>query len=314
MAGKILVIGSSCVDVILQLDHLPVTEEDMHPRSQSFRLGGCAYNVANILGKAGADVTFVTPVGLKGIFGPYVLRGFEEQPWVHPVLLPGEENGCCYCLVESSGERTFLSVHGAEYTFSSSWMEEVMDRKYDLVYVSGLEIEERTGMELVTFLEGLQGTEVFYAPGPRVLRIDPERQRRILALHPVLHLNRTEACALAGEEDPEKAALLLQGRTGNCVTVTCGRDGAVGVDRTGKMVRVPAMEAKVVDTIGAGDAHAGILLCGLAGGWDFRKTLETANRISAQVVSVEGASLDRETVLRVLQSAGSTPGETEKTE
>ena len=81
MAGRILVIGSSCVDVILQLDHLPVTEEDMHPKSQRFRMGGCAYNAANILGKAGADVTFVTPVGMKGLFGPFVLRAVKAQPW-----------------------------------------------------------------------------------------------------------------------------------------------------------------------------------------------------------------------------------------
>ena len=31
-AKKILVIGSTCVDIIITLDHLPKTAEDLHPR------------------------------------------------------------------------------------------------------------------------------------------------------------------------------------------------------------------------------------------------------------------------------------------
>ena len=37
---KLLVIGSTCVAIILTLDHLPVTGEDLHPKSQSMALGG----------------------------------------------------------------------------------------------------------------------------------------------------------------------------------------------------------------------------------------------------------------------------------
>lgn len=40
---KILIIGSTCVDIIINVDHLPKTEEDIHPFSQSMALGGCAY-------------------------------------------------------------------------------------------------------------------------------------------------------------------------------------------------------------------------------------------------------------------------------
>ena len=72
MDKNVLVIGSTCVDVIIRVDHLPRTEENLHPESQRFTIGGCAYNVANILGRAGAPTTFVTPVGLQGVFGGFV--------------------------------------------------------------------------------------------------------------------------------------------------------------------------------------------------------------------------------------------------
>jgi len=58
---NVLVIGSTCVDVIIRVDHLPKTEENLHPYSQRFAIGGCAYNAANILGRGGAKLTFVTP-------------------------------------------------------------------------------------------------------------------------------------------------------------------------------------------------------------------------------------------------------------
>ena len=63
---SVLVIGSTCVDVIIRVDHLPRTEENLHPQSQRFAIGGCAYNVANILGRAQAPPSHVAPAGGRG--------------------------------------------------------------------------------------------------------------------------------------------------------------------------------------------------------------------------------------------------------
>lgn len=117
---KILIIGSTCVDIIINVDHLPKTEEDIHPFSQSMALGGCAYNAANIIRQFGAPHTFISPVG-TGVYGDYVRKELKQKGV--PVLadVPDQENGCCYCLVERGGERTFMSLHGAEYTFSRTW-------------------------------------------------------------------------------------------------------------------------------------------------------------------------------------------------
>ena len=73
MGKSVLVIGSACADVIIRVDHLPAREENLHPSGQRFRLGGCACNAADVLGRGGADTVFVTPVGLQGVYGPWVL-------------------------------------------------------------------------------------------------------------------------------------------------------------------------------------------------------------------------------------------------
>ena len=45
----VLVIGSTCVDIIINIDHLPKTQENLRPTAQSMALGGCAYNVAYVM-------------------------------------------------------------------------------------------------------------------------------------------------------------------------------------------------------------------------------------------------------------------------
>ena len=160
---SVLVIGSTCVDVIINLERLPKTGEDLHPKSQSLAMGGCAYNVANILRQAGASFTFATPVG-SGIYGDYVASHLKASGFFTPVPRQEEENGCCYCLVEESGERTFLSCHGPEYSFQKEWLDSLDLAGYSMVYICGLEVEAPTGKNLVNFLEENRHMEIYFAP------------------------------------------------------------------------------------------------------------------------------------------------------
>ena len=297
---NVLVIGSTCVDVILRIDHLPKTEENIHPHSQRFAVGGCAYNVANILGRAGADMTFVTPVGRRGIFGGFVREKLDELGFTDYVDLPEGENGCCYCFVERNGERTFASLHGVEYTFDPAWMTKYAGKAFDYAYVCGLEIEERTGEALVSYLETAPVGTIVYAPGPRGARIRKELTDRLFALHPVLHINAGEARAMAGTDNLDAAMHALYKATGNTVIVTAGASGVHYIDDTGVHTVPGAPASHVVDTIGAGDSHAGATLLGLCRGMTLESSLAMANRVSAAVVETDGATLSDEDFSRVV--------------
>ncbi|MBQ8620057.1 MAG: carbohydrate kinase family protein [Clostridia bacterium] len=297
---NVLVIGSTCVDVILRVDHLPRTEENIHPESQRFAIGGCAYNVANILGRGGADMTFITPVGRRGVFGPFVREALAPLGFATMIDLPEEQNGCCYCFVEKNGERTFASVHGAEYTFDPAWMAPYEGKAFDYGYVCGLEIEERTGDKLASWLEGAKIGTLVYAPGPRGMRVRKELTDRLYALHPILHVNAGEAKALSGCEDLDDALRALHERTGNTVIATMGASGARCLE-DGKLFTVPSVPAAhVVDTIGAGDSHIGATLLGLCRGMTLESSLAMANGVSAAVVQTSGATLSDEDFARVI--------------
>lgn len=295
---RLLIIGSTCVDVILRLDHLPTTGEDMHP-VQRFAMGGCAFNVAQVPKAYDVDLRFVTPIGDHGVFSDFVRAHLDNAGFRGPITVPDSENGCCYCLVERSGERTFLSVHGIEYSFHAEYMDAFAGERFDYTYICGLEVEETTGGELVAWLEAhpdIAGT-VVYAPGPRGIEVDANRTDRILALHPILHLNEQEAQSLAGmsgSEDPVLAAAqALHAKTGKMVIVTCGADGVLWISADGSVHTAPSVPATVVDTIGAGDSHCGAVLTGLTLGWSEDDTMRFANKIASEVVAQEGGAYIR---------------------
>lgn len=295
---RLLIIGSTCVDVILRLDHLPTTGEDMHP-VQRFAMGGCAFNVAQVPKAYDVDLRFVTPIGDHGVFSDFVRAHLGNAGFRGPITVPDSENGCCYCLVERSGERTFLSVHGVEYSFHAEYMEAFAGERFDYTYICGLEVEEKTGGELVAWLEAhpdITGT-VVYAPGPRGIEVDANRTERILALHPILHLNEQEAQSLAGISDSGNpvlaAAQALHAKTGNMVIVTCGADGVLWISADGSVHSAPSVPSTVVDTIGAGDSHCGAVLTGLTLGWSEGDTMRFANQIASEVVAQEGGAYIR---------------------
>ena len=78
----------------------------------------------------------------------------------------------------------------------------------------------------------------------------------------LVRCNRTEAKLMTGEPDPDRAAEALLAGGARIVVVTLGPDGALlrGKGRA----HAPGRPARVVSTVGAGDAFTGVLLAHLA--------------------------------------------------
>lgn len=287
---KILVIGSTVADIIINLDYLPSTAQDVNIKSQEMSLGGCAYNVSDMIHHFGVPYRLFSPVG-TGLYGDFVRNQLAAKGLASPMPTPDQPNGCCYCFVENSGERTFVCDHGAEYLFYKEWFDTLKMEKVSSIYICGLEIEDQTGSTIVDFLEANSSIPVFFAPGPRICFIDPLLMERIFALHPVVHLNEDELCGFTGAAALEEGAKALFSLTGNTVIVTHGAEGAYYYDGE-EFIHVPPVKAeKVVDTIGAGDSHIGTVMACLAKGKSTYEAIKTANAVSSLVVSKKGATL-----------------------
>lgn len=77
------------------------------------------------------------------------------------------------------------------------------------------------------------------------------------------------------------------------LVVTRGASGASLLMRDQAAVDVAPVEAlQVIDTVGAGDALASVLLLGLSQGWPMRQTLERAQQFASAMVGQRGATVD----------------------
>ncbi len=289
---KILVIGSAVVDVVINLDHLPSRSQDVHVINQQLRLGGCAYNASDIIRHFGVPYIPFFPIG-TGAYGDFVRSEFARRGIETPIPTPDSDNGCCYCFVEADGERTFISYHGAEYLFQPEWFDLLDTSEIEDVYICGLEVEEKTGKHVVSFLEQHPELNVFFAPGPRLNVIEPDLMDRVFALKPVIHLNEEEACSYTGADNKEAAARLLYGKSGNTVIITLGKEGCYYYDGATEEI-IPGVPAVQKDTIGAGDSHIGAVIACMASGHPLPEAIRIANRISSAVVETDGALLDED--------------------
>ncbi len=81
----------------------------------------------------------------------------------------------------------------------------------------------------------------------------------------MVRANRAEAEVLTGEPDPERAALALRKAGAELVVLTLGSGGAILRGDGGLRIDAPAVTpARVLSTVGAGDALTGTLLARLA--------------------------------------------------
>ena len=288
---KTLVIGSTVCDVVIEVERLPKIGEDENIRHQSLHIGGCAFNVSRMLTLFQSDHVLFTPVG-QGVYGDFVREYFKQEKI--PVLLePSRSNGCCYCIVDQSGERTFICEHGAEYFFNEEWFDRINTKDFQFVYICGLEIEETSGDQIISFLEKNLHLTIFFAPGPRICKIEKEKMQRLLALHPILHLNKSEIFAFSNQDSLEKAVEETYLLNQNTIIVTLGAEGAYYKDDTESSF-IPTKQMEPVDTIGAGDGHIGTVIACLSHSMPLKQAIQVANKVSGKIVQKKGATLTKE--------------------
>lgn len=294
---KVLVIGSTVCDVILYLDHVPQIKEDVHPKKQLLAIGGCGFNTAHVLASTDTPYTFISPVG-TGVFGEFVLKEMAKAN-VQSDIRVKTDNGCCYCLVEESGERSFISVHGAEYFFKKSWTKSLDESEYKIGYICGLEVEDVDGEELVDYVCS-SSIQFVFAPGPRINSIQNERVDRLISHGVILHLNDDEVLQYTNKKSIEEAARYLQSLTNNLVIITSGSKGCYFYDGNDNGW-ISTTSVKVVDTIGAGDSHVGAFLSHYLKNGDVRGALAFANKVAGLVVGQEASTLSEETYRKLVK-------------
>ena len=294
-----LVIGSTCVDVIIRVPKFPMPGQDVNTDGAKWSLGGTAFNVAKALQKAKSPFVLCSPVG-RGVYAEFVEKELKRNKIPLFAKIPSQENGACWCLVNAKNEHAFICAHKAEYLFDRKFYKKIDFKKVDSVYFCGLEMEEKTSEAEIDFLleqkklaaqEG-RPLKIFFDPSARVMSIKKSLLKKIWRLNPILHLNQKEAFSITGLDTVPAAAAALFKLTKNDIIMTTGKSGSYifeGATQKGK--KVPGVKAKVVNTIGCGDAHLGVCVARIKAGDSLADAVLAANKYAARVAETERASL-----------------------
>lgn len=284
---KCLVIGAAMLDIVMEIGSLPKSGDDVYASSQEMSVGGCAYNVADILKHFQLPYTLLAPVG-NGPYGKIISEKLASAGHVSSLSEIDGDNGYCLCLVESSGERTFITLPGVECSYKKEWLDSVDGSLYDMVYICGYELESSSA--IIDFCVAHPHLEVYYAPSPRIMDMDMTIHERVFSLDPIIHLNESEALSFTACNNVKDAAGKLFGMTGNLVIVTLGAKGCYYCN-DGDCGYIDGTPSSVVDTIGAGDSHVGAFIAGAIQGLSTVDALCQAGKVSAKIVAQKGATM-----------------------
>jgi len=279
---RVVCLDTVMMDVVVTVEQLPARGGDALASRRVVSAGG-GFNLMSAARRQGVDALYVGQLGV-GHFADRARESLAAEGVTVALGARGElDLGVCIVIVDSLGERTFVTSPGAELTMTAEELAGVTVGPGDVVYLSGYDVVYPELAPVVAPWLGTLREDVVVAfdPGPRVGDIDPDVLSGVLARTTWLLLNVAEAHELSGYHVARDAAQALRATT-RCavVVVRDGERGSVGVDANGTVV-APGFSVDVVDTNGAGDVHNAVLMGELLRGRPLEEALVRANAAAA---------------------------------
>ncbi len=240
--------------------------------SATLTIGSSSAILACGAARLGLKVAFIG-VCSGDVFGRFMLDEMQKRDVniEHVIIRPGGSTGLSLILTRGS-DRAILTYPGLIPALKAEDVSEDLLRQTRHLHVASYFLQT----SLQAGLPGLfERAHSFGMTTSLDTNWDPQDRwdsvREILPVVDVFLPNAAEARAIANQKDVRHAALQLAEKAKR-VAVKLGAEGALGAQGK-QLVQVPSLKAKVVDTVGAGDAFDAGFLYGYLKGWELEKAL-----------------------------------------
>ena len=287
--SKIVVIGSSNTDMVVQSDHLPVPGETVLGGEFFMNPGGKGANQAVAASRFGGDVIFISRLG-NDIFGEKyrdILKK-EKISTGHVYTDPDAASGIALITVDSKGENAIVVAPGANSRLDRSDIDKA-EKEFKGAEFFLLQLE----IPIDTVIYAAQkasksGKKVVLNPAPA-----QELPEELLKTLYIITPNETEAEMLSGIQvndidSARSAAWAIRKRGVDVVIITMGSRGAY-IYSDEVEIHVPASEVTARDTTAAGDVFNGALVVALAEQLPLSEAVQLANNAASLSVTKLGA-------------------------
>jgi len=286
MQNKVVVIGSTNIDMVMNLKSLPKHGETIGNGKFQIHYGGKGANQAVGAARAGAEVTFVSCLG-KDDFAESLVNNFEKDgiKTEHITVLEHASTGTALIMVDEQAENCIGVAPEANGKLVPKHINQAKAAIQSSDYVLlQLEVPKET-VEYAIHFTARMNKKVILNPAPAVkLSEDIYKQLNIIVL------NESEAQFLANtslNNEKKIASYFLRKGVKN-VILTLGAKGAF-IANAEIAKRIPAFKVKAVDTTAAGDVFCGALAAALTAKSTLEEAATFASAASAIAVTRVGA-------------------------
>jgi ribokinase len=304
MQKKILVVGSSNVDLVLRIPRFHRPGETITGENLVTVFGGKGANQAVAAKRLGGNVRFITKMGIDH-YGETYRNYLVENGFARDAILQDRKHptGLAIIEVNPKGENRIIVSPGANGSLTRSDVAR-LDQLWKGVGVFVTQLE----IPLATVQRGLRmardrGAITLLNPSP----VFP-LSSGLLSLVDFLVPNEWEAQALTrmrlkGTQDLSKVARKLLATGSRNVVITMGARGVFFKNKDTEL-RMRAFKVKSVDSTSAGDAFMGGLACGLSEDMPIEDALRFAGAVGALATTKLGAQPSLPTRAEVNALAG----------
>lgn len=319
----VITIGSATIDSFVESDSANVVSVSTREHSTDFMsypygakvevqsyktaVGGGGLNAAANFAHLGVKTAAIFKIG-EDFQGKNILAKVEEAGVDTSLVVKSstENSGSSVILLSFEGNRTVLAYRGANGTLKESEIDFEAIKNAKWLYIAPLNGQSGAVLDKLAHFAEEHNTNVAINPGSSSLKRGLKYFEKILATAEVVVMNKEEAslvtkievrpdtkseCFSSETIHPDIKTMLdkLKSMDAKVVIITDGKNGVYAFDGE-HYYKCPEFPAKVVSTLGAGDALSSTFTAALEyTNWNIEKSLMLASVNAASVVSNFGA-------------------------
>jgi len=289
--GKIVVIGSSNTDMVVNSPKMPLPGETILGGEFDVFPGGKGANQAVAAARANGNVAFIAKVG-DDDFGKNSIEGYKKEKINTDNIFVDKNtpSGIAVIIVEeSSGQNSIVVAGGANNSIS---IDEIKSCEKIIADADVVLIQLEIPIDVVEYalrIAKQNGVKTILNPAPAQLLSD-----EILSQIDIITPNETESSILVGidtdnEKNIKKAAGQLLKKVNEAVLITLGEKGIYYISKNGEESMIAAKVVSAIDTTAAGDVFNGYFAAAISEGKSYNEAIIEANKAAAISVTRKGA-------------------------